>query len=47
MKWYWKFPLDIYAIGPTEAVSEKESRAKARKWAGCSRLPNGFQTWKA
>lgn len=46
-KWYWKFPLDVYALGPVEANGEKDSRAKAREWAGVSRLPAGFQTWRA
>lgn len=45
--YYWKFPSDAYAIGPSKAKSKKESKEFARHWAGCKRLPNGFQIWEA
>ena len=49
-RWYIKFPLDVYALGPVEfeqPVKEKEVRIYARKFEGCSRLPNGFKCWPA
>jgi hypothetical protein len=49
-KWYIKFPLDVYALGPVEFVNpvgEKEVRKYAREFEGCTRLPNGFQCWPA
>ena len=45
-RWYWKFPLDAYALGPIKARNEGHSRALAREWTGVSRLPAGFQTWR-
>ncbi len=49
-RWFIKFPLDAYAMGPVEfpkPVHEGEVREYARKFDGCKRLPNGFQCWKA
>jgi len=49
-KWYIKFPLDAYALGPVEfdkPVGEKEVREYARKFEGCKRLPRGFECWVA
>ena len=49
-RWYIKFPLDVYAMGPVEfenSVGEKEVRKYARKWEGVKRLPMGFQCWPA
>lgn len=46
--WYIKFPRDVYAMGPIRfenEVGETEVRKYAKNWAGCSRLPNGFQCW--
>ena len=47
-RWYIKFPLDAYAIGPIEFnrfVGEKEVREYARQFDGIKRLPRGFQCW--
>lgn len=49
-RWYIKFPLDAYALGPVEfenPVVEKEVRQYAREFEGCSRLPKGFECWPA
>jgi hypothetical protein len=46
-RWYWFFPGGVYALGPCGPfANERESRADARAWAGVTRLPRGFQTWK-
>ena len=47
-KWYIKFPMDAYALGPVDfgkPVSEKEVRQYARDFEGCKRLPIGFECW--
>lgn len=47
-KWYIKFPLDAYALGPInfyDEVNEQKVREWARKFEGVKRLPNGFQCW--
>ena len=49
-KWYIKFPLDAYALGPmkfSNPVGEEEVRHKARVFSGCKRLPKGFECWPA
>ena len=49
-RWYLKFPLDAYALGPVEfekPVDEQEARKYARKFEGVTRLPRGFQCWPA
>jgi hypothetical protein len=49
-RWYIKFPLDVYALGPVEfekPVGEKKVREYAREFEGCKRLPRGFQCWIA
>jgi hypothetical protein len=49
-RWYVKFPLDAYALGPVSfdyPVSEKVVRDWARKFSGCKRLPRGFGCWIA
>jgi hypothetical protein len=49
-RWYVKFPLDAYAMGPVDfhdEATEKEVRQWARKWEGVKRLPRGFACWKA
>jgi len=49
-KWYIKFPLDAYAMGPIDFLKddgEKEVRAYAREFDGCARLPKGFECWIA
>jgi hypothetical protein len=48
LRWYVKFPLDAYALGPISfrtAVTEETVRAWARQFEGCKRLPRGFQCW--
>jgi len=47
-RWYIKFPLDVYALGPVDfenPVGETEVRKYAREFSGCSRLPKGFECW--
>jgi len=48
-KWYIKFPMDAYALGPVEfkkPVDEREVRRFAREYEGnIKRLPRGFQCW--
>lgn len=52
-KWYLKFPLDAYALGPVafdrqkypKPPNEKEVRDYARTWEGVKRLPRGFECW--
>lgn len=49
-RWFIKFPLDPYALGPVEfekKVGEREAREFARNFDGCRRLPAGFQCWPA
>lgn len=49
-RWYIKFPLDAYALGPVYfegGANEKRVREYARKFAGVDRLPRGFQCWPA
>ncbi len=49
-RWYVKFPLDAYALGPVRfeaEVGEAEVRAWAREWEGVKRLPQGFECWVA
>ena len=49
-KWYIKFPLDAYAMGPVsfdKPVGERKVKEYARKFEGCKRLPHGFQCWIA
>jgi len=49
-RWYLKFPLDAYALGPVDfdkPVNEQKAREYARKFEGVTRLPRGFQCWPA
>lgn len=54
-KWFIKFPMDAYALGPVyfdhrdydEAPDEKDVREYARQWEGVKRLPQGFECWPA
>ena len=54
-RWYLKFPLDCYALGPVyfypneyeKPPCEKEVRVYAREWEGVKKLPQGFQCWPA
>lgn len=49
-KWYVKFPLDAYALGPItfpRLVTEKEVRQYVRKLENVKRLPRGFSCWIA
>ena len=45
-RWYIKFPLDAYAIGPIEANNEAAARQWAREFSGVKRLPVGFECWE-
>jgi len=47
-RWYIKFPMDAYAMGPVEfkePVNERAVRKYAREFEGVNRLPVGFQCW--
>lgn len=47
-KWYCKFPLDAYALGPIEFenyINEKMFRKYVRKWLGIKKLSKYFQCW--
>ena len=47
-RWYVKFPLDAYALGPFQfarPVCARACRAYVRQWAGIRRLPRGTQVW--
>ncbi len=47
-KWYIKFPLDAYAMGPIEfrePVDEEYVRKYAREFSGCKRLSHSFSCW--
>jgi len=49
-KWYIKFPLDAYALGPVDfkrPVGERKVREWARSFEGVKRVPYGFQCWPA
>lgn len=54
-KWFIKFPMDAYALGPVyfdrheydQAPDEKDVREYARQWEGVKRLPQGFECWLA
>lgn len=49
-RWYVKFPLDAYALGPvkfSKPVGERKVREWARWFEGVSRLPLGFGCWPA
>jgi hypothetical protein len=46
--WYINFPTDAGAIGPVyfeQPADEAEVREYARKFDGCTRLPEGFECW--
>jgi len=49
-KWYIKFPLDAYALGPVtfeNEVDEIEVRKYAKRWEGVKQLPKHFECWPA
>jgi hypothetical protein len=48
-RWYYFFPGNVYAYGPTTEAyaSEREVRALIRQWWKLRRLPRGFQLWRA
>jgi hypothetical protein len=54
-RWYIKFPLDAYALGPIhfssrdypKGADENDARQFARKWEKVKRLPAGFSCWPA
>ena len=48
-RWFIKFPLDAYALGPVDVRgnSERAARRWAREWSGVDRLPEGFSCWRA
>lgn len=47
-RWFIKFPLDAYAMGPVDfgkPVGIEAVRKYAREWEGIKRLPRGFECW--
>jgi len=49
-RWYVKWPLDFYALGPVDfdkPVGERTVRKQQREWEGVSRLPKRFECWPA
>jgi hypothetical protein len=47
-RWYVKFPIDAYALGPfefTRPIGARACRAYVREWAGVKCLPRGTQVW--
>ena len=48
-RWYYFFPGNVYAYGPTTDYygSEREVRAMIKRAWELARLPRGFQCWKA
>jgi hypothetical protein len=48
-RWYFRWPGEFYAWGPTEEEygSEREVRAMLRESYGYKRLPRGMEIWIA
>mgnify|MGYP001290550717 CR=1 FL=1 len=48
-RWFIKFPLDAYALGPSPDYFETEQKAREyyRNWDHLKRLPRGTELWKA
>jgi hypothetical protein len=46
-RYYIKFPLNAYALGPISARNEREAREQARKlFTYGKRLPRNFECWE-
>ena len=48
-RWFIKFPLDAYALGPSPDffTNERDARKYYREWDHLKRLPAGTELWKA
>jgi len=48
-RWYYFFPGNVYAYGPTVQTfsNEKKAREHIRKSWELAKLPRGFQLWRA
>jgi hypothetical protein len=48
-RWYYKFPGNAYAYGPTTQTfaNQKKAREHIRKSWELERLPKGFELWRA
>jgi hypothetical protein len=48
-RWYFRFPEDFYALGPTtkRLSTEKKAREYIKKCWEIERLPRGFELWRA
>lgn len=47
-RWYYRFPGQVYANGPTNEryVTEEEAREEVRRIWNLRRLPSGFEIWR-
>ena len=48
-RWFYRFPGDVYALGPTTKsyATEKEVRVVIRRYWELEKLPRGTEIWKA
>jgi hypothetical protein len=48
-RWYYRFPGNFHAFGPTTATyrTEHEARAAIRQIWELDRLPRGTELWRA
>lgn len=48
-RWYYRFPGNFYAFGPTprEFASEREARAYIKRIWELAHLPRGTEFWRA
>lgn len=48
-RWYYRWPGDFYAVGPTTLrfTNERAVRAHLRDIYGLERLPRGTECWRA
>lgn len=48
-RWYYHFPGNVYAYGPTTKrfTNERDVRGYLREVWGLERLPAGFECWRA
>lgn len=46
IKFYWRYPSITYAH-ECYAENEQVARAQIREWLNVSRLPAGFELWRA
>jgi len=48
-RWFYRFPGNFYALGPTTAqfANEREARKYIRRIWEFDRLPRGTELWRA